>query len=71
MQIMIAIRAMMKAGRENAMNIELCMLDHFTGFLFAGNGYSVTKPIVVRATMYVTIAKTLLFPNERQKTGPS
>ena len=51
MQIMIAIRAMIKAGRENAMNIELCMFDHFTGFLFAGNGYSVTKPIVVRATM--------------------
>jgi hypothetical protein len=43
------INANKNAGLDKLMKSELCKLVHFTGFLFAGKGYSVTNPIIVSA----------------------
>ena len=42
------------------MKSELWRFDQATGFMLAGRGYKVTKPRVVRASMYPSQANRLL-----------
>jgi len=51
MQSISAMQPITKSGREKAMKRELCRFVHKTGLAFAGFGYNVTKPSVVKAKM--------------------